>query len=250
MSYPYIEFTNITKQSILYAQSRTMNISLDNIKYKETIYNRRRLQIQYNLSFVSTITTVAEQNASLQYQNYVNQLTQSFSQGQFQLLVNSIYYQYNVTPDYVIQSITASPPIITIINQPTISPTEEPRKDKMTPSFEGWKIAAIVIFLCVVYILLTLNYYKPYSKIINIRTAIRDRILHFIEEDHEGERVPGIENVENQEVARPTTLYQALINQITPHQTEEIPEIRIRDFNSDDATEILNQLENGKIEQS
>jgi len=105
-----------------------------------------------------------------------------------------------------------------------------------------------VIFMCIIYILLTLNYYKPYSKIINLKTSIRDRILHFIENDRENEnRNEDEENVgiESNAIRQPpSTLYQALLTQIVPHsETQEIQEIRIRDFNSDDASEILQQLE-------
>ncbi len=258
MLYPYYDFTNITKESLLYAQSKTMDISLDNIQYKETIHNnRRRLQQQqqYNLVFVSTITTITTQNASQQYEYYISQLNQSLSQGQFQLLANSIYYQYNITPEYTIQTFTVSPPVITILNTPTPEPTTVPtnsNREHITAKFEGWKIAAIVMFMCVVYILLTLNYYKPYSKFVSLKASIRDRILHFIENDHECES-PNQNIREDQigvepERTIPNTLYEALLHQIVPQQDPQVPDICIRDFNGEDAREILDQLENGKID--
>ena len=262
MLYPYYDFTNITKESLLYAQSKSMNLSLDNIKYKETLHNnRRRLQQQqqYNLVFVSTITTQTTQNASQQYQYYISQLNQSLTLGQFQLIVNSIYYKYNATPEYTIQTLTVTPPVITILNNPTIVPTSIPtssdnhNREHITARFEGWKIAAIVVFMCVVYILLTLNYYKPYSKFVSLKASIRDRILHFIENDREGETQN--QNIREDQIGvepertMPNTLYEALLQQIVPQEeTIEIPEINIRDFNGEDAREILDQLENGKID--
>jgi len=202
------------------------------------------------LVFVSTVNIITNNNASQLYKQYVNQLNQSLSDGQFQLLVNSIYFQYNVTPEYIIESLTFTSPIISTISEPTSSPTNHPNvnKETITQKFEEWKIAAIVIFMCIIYILLTLNYYKPYSKIINLKTSIRDRILHFIENDRENEnRNEDEENVgiESNAIRQPpSTLYQALLTQIVPHsETQEIQEIRIRDFNSDDASEILQQLE-------